>query len=295
MLLRMLEINDDEKYPLTRIVFADTDFEFPELYEYMDKLQAYLDEHYPERGLKIEVVKSKKSWDDWFFGKVAYGKNEGVVRGAPLIAHPCYWAREAKLYPLNRATKGCDVKYVGIALDEMKRVSKHAEEQKIRYPLIEWGWTEADAFAYLDKLEMVNPLYVNFNRLGCFHCIKQPTKSWYVLWKKYPDLWQKSLEWDRDSHRVSNHGLTRYETLDELGEKFKDGFVPEGRRPFECNSCDAVSMFHDADQTDIIDTWGGEEDELLTIQCDILEKGNTELLAKFKWLKKSEAEPQEWW
>ena len=295
MLLRMLEINDDEQYPVDRILFADTDFEFPELYEYIKTVQKYLDDNYPERGLVIEHVRSKKSWEHWFFGRVTSGKNKGVVRGPPLIAYPCYWAREAKLYPLQRATKGCSIKYVGIALDEARRVSKHAEEQRIRYPLIEWGWTEEDAFKYLDKLNMVNPLYVNFTRLGCFHCIKQPTSSWYVLWAKYPELWAKAKEWDEKGYEVADRGLARYDSLAEMEEKFTNGFVPEGKRPFECNSCDAVSMFHDADQKGIIDEFGGEESEDLAIQCDIMEVTNAKFRSDFKWVKKDEAEPQEWW
>ena len=32
MLLRMLEINDPAQYPIKRVIFADTEFEFPELY-----------------------------------------------------------------------------------------------------------------------------------------------------------------------------------------------------------------------------------------------------------------------
>ena len=290
MLLRMLEINDDEQYPIDRILFADTTFEFPELYAYIETVQKYLDDNYPERGLKIEFVHSKKSWDHWFFGRVTSGKSKGIVRGPPLHAFPCYWAREAKLYPLQRATKGCSVKYVGIALDEAKRVSKHAEAQRIRYPLIEWGWTEEDAFKYLDKLNMVNPLYVDFQRLGCFHCIKQPASSWYVLWGKYPDLWAKAKEWDEKGYEVSGRGLARYEPLSAL----ENGFIPEGRRPFDCNSCDAVSMFHDANETGIIEEFGGAEDEEMAIQCDIMEVTNAKFRTDFKWVKKDEAKPQEW-
>ena len=296
MLLKMLEL-DDPNYPVDRIVFADTGFGFPELYDYIKHVEKYIQEKYPERGLHIEHVFSKKSWNEWFFGKITRGRNEGKVRGAPLIVYPCYWAREAKLYPLQRATKECTIKYVGIAIDEKKRVSKTAKEDGIRYPLIEWGWTEEDAFKYLDSIDMVNPLYVNFQRLGCFHCIKQPVRSWYVLWKKYPDLWAQAKHWDEESHKVSGHGMNQYNTLAELEQKFADGFVPEGRRPFECNSCDAVSVFHD-DQKGIVELWG-EEDELHSdnaMSCEINDPGNPSILKQFQWVKKDEqSEPKEWW
>ena len=301
MLLKMLELDDPVNYPIHRIVFADTDFEFPEMYAYIKQVQEYINEHYPEKGLKIEHVKSKKSWDEWFFGEITRGPNKGKVRGAPLIVYPCWWAREAKLYPLQRATKECDIKYVGIAIDEKRRISKTAEEDGIRYPLVEWGWTEEDAFKYLDSINMVNPLYIEFNRLGCFHCIKQPTKSWYVLWKKYPELWAIAKEWDEKSLEITKdfaqHGLTSHGSMEKLEERFKDGFVPEGRRPYECNSCDAVSMFHD-DEQGIIDTWGEDEDlyQDSALSCEINDPGNSSILEKFKWVKKDEAsEPEEWW
>ncbi len=41
MLIRLLEL-DDPEMPVTRIVFADTDFEFPELYEYLAKVEKYV-------------------------------------------------------------------------------------------------------------------------------------------------------------------------------------------------------------------------------------------------------------
>ena len=44
MLLKMLELDDPVNYPIHRIVFADTDFEFPEMYAYIKQVQEYIDE-----------------------------------------------------------------------------------------------------------------------------------------------------------------------------------------------------------------------------------------------------------
>ena len=46
MLIRMLEMNDPVKYPVKRVIFADTEFEFPELYAYLDEVQKYLDDNH---------------------------------------------------------------------------------------------------------------------------------------------------------------------------------------------------------------------------------------------------------
>ena len=120
MLLRMLELwtQGDKRYPITKITFADTGFELPELIEYIRMIEAYIQETYPELNLKIDFVGSPRTWEDWFYGEITKGNNKGKQRGAPLRAYPCYWAREAKVQPLQKAQKDCDVVYIGIAADK---------------------------------------------------------------------------------------------------------------------------------------------------------------------------------
>ena len=252
MLLRMLEMNDP-KYPVNKIVFSDTGFEFPELYEYLDRVQLYLDEHYPHAP-RIEKVKSKKKWEEWFYGQVQYGDNEGKTRGAPLVNYPCWWSRESKVYPLNRAAKAdnIDHQYVGIAWDELSRVSKNAEKDGIRYPLVEWKWTEEDCMAYLDHLHMGLSLYKSFTRLGCFHCIKQPPSSWYQIWKNYPDQWEISLFWDNENLKNTGRFMSWTESLADMQAKFEKGWIPKSKpgSGLECRSCDAVSLYADGTMRD---------------------------------------------
>lgn len=244
MLLRMLELDDPIKYPVNRIVFCDTEFEFPALYEYLDRVQAYLDEHYPHRGLVIEKVNATKTWNDWFYGKLVSGKMEGNTRGAPLKLHPCWWSREAKIYPLGRVAKemDADFMYIGIAHDEQKRIRD--SDDRYRYPLNEWKWTENDCMDYLDHHGIALNLYTVFNRLGCFHCPKQSHRSWYSLWLHFPELWEKAKYWDNESLTHAGHGFTMQheDTLIELETRFKQGFIPKGVKGMECRSCDAISL-----------------------------------------------------
>ncbi len=253
MLLRMLElwIEGDKRYPITKITFADTGFELPELIDYIRMIEAYIQATYPELNLSIDFVGSPRSWEDWFYGEITKGANKGKQRGAPLRAYPCYWAREAKVQPLQKAQADCDVVYIGIAADEAHRVGKKEDPRnaKNRYPLVDWGWTEKDCMRYLDERGLVNELYVNFNRLGCFHCIKQPLDSWWSLWRGYPELWEIAKHWDEESVRISNHGLRSMKPgkdgylLEELEERFKQGYKPVNKKGlYDCNSCKAVSF-----------------------------------------------------
>ena len=77
------------------------------------------------------------------------------------------------------------------------------ETKLIKYPLVEWRWTEQKCIDYLNEKNLFNPLYVNFDRLGCYFCPKQNEKSIYVLWKNYPELWEKTKFWESEQKKLN--------------------------------------------------------------------------------------------
>jgi len=226
MLLRMIELD----IKVDKIVFADTGFEFPELYDYIKKIEKHI-------GRKIEFVYPKKSFKDWYYGKVTRGKTKGKVRGFPLRLYPCHWSRESKVLPLTRLGTKKDKRFIGIAYDEQQRC--HSEGNLV-YPLVEWKWTEQDCINYLNKKNLFNPLYVNFDRLGCYFCPKQNEKSIYVLWKIYPDLWKKTKFWEKENIK-HDKGFIFNKSMKEYEELFEKGFIPKKLPKYECwNGCESV-------------------------------------------------------
>ena len=189
MLLRMIELN----MPIDQIVFADTLLEFPEMYEWIAKIEKMI-------GRKITVLKPKSTWDDWFYGKITRGPNKGKMRGFPKGMSPCWWSRECKQEPLSKMKTPDIVSYIGIAKDE-----KHRAESKMylktphRFPLIEWGWTEADCVAYLRSKGLEHPLYKHFKRTGCWLCPKQKNEALVSLYNHYPELYEKLKQYEADS------------------------------------------------------------------------------------------------
>jgi 3'-phosphoadenosine 5'-phosphosulfate sulfotransferase (PAPS reductase)/FAD synthetase len=247
MLLKMLEMNDPVNYPVHRICFADTRFEFQELYDYLSFIDCYIQEKFPGAP-KVELLQAKKTWDEWFYGEITRGTNKGMQRAAPLKAYPCWWSREAKVRPLERENKDYGNVYIGIAADEPDRVQVRSEKNKrslaIRYPLIEWGWTEEDCMHYLDHLGIGNCLYLSFNRIGCYHCPKQSLSSWLEVYENWNDKWQEAKHWDRESIKIRGSGLRMDYTLQELEVKFEAGFKPKKKaQAYDCNTCAAVGLW----------------------------------------------------
>ena len=89
-----------------------------------------------------------------------------------------------------------------------------------RYPLIEYGITEADAIKYCRKLGYTwGGLYDIFNRVSCWCCPLQSIKDLRKLRKHRPELWAKLLEMDA---RQPSHspGFKDYWRVQELEDRF---------------------------------------------------------------------------
>jgi len=231
MLLRMIELG----MPVDEIIFSDTGAEFPELYEYIKRVEKYI-------GRKVKIVKPNRTFKETFFMKTGSGKNKGKIRGFPFVVLPCWWTRDAKIRPLDKANKKATHVYIGIAADESQRMTKDKRKMsKYHYPLVDWNWSEKDCIDYLNKINLFNPLYVNFNRLGCWFCPKQNMGSLYTLWKNYPDLWKQFKEWERLNYEHTGRWIKNRKSLEEIQKSFDEGKVPKATPKYECNQgCEGV-------------------------------------------------------
>ena len=83
------------------------------------------------------------------------------------------------------------IQYIGIAADEAHRC------KDLRYPLVEWGMTEADCLNYCHARGFTwGGLYKIFRRVSCWCCPLQPISELRKLRAHYPELWQKLLYMD---------------------------------------------------------------------------------------------------
>jgi len=315
MLLRLLEL----KCEIQEIVFADTGFEFPELYKYIEKIEQHINkkitiitpplcsfqelreknnaivkEAREVYGLDVPEPLYQSKWTDsseipkwhyWFYGCINKVLNKdgtlknpnnfGKQRGFPLVAFPCWWTRESKIVPLHNIQKDADEVYIGIAYDERERMSK--VNGRLKYPLVEWKWTEQDCIDYLNKKGLFNPLYVNFNRLGCWFCQKQGEASLYVLYKNYPELWEQMKWWDKESKRISGHYIKGNYPLTYIEEDFKRGKIPNKLPKYQCwNGCESVKKAFKQKQCNLGE-FAELENKPEVSQCDLLQNNKKEV------------------
>lgn len=198
MLLKMIEKN----MQIDEIVFCEimatptVGAEYPEMYEYLDKVDQYLMKTIEK---KITRIPSVISFEEQFYTVKTRGNHEGEIYGFPWNLGA--WCNsKLKVAALDKYFKNQDkeyISYIGIAYDEPRRLARLEKNEKA--PLAEWKMTEADCLEYTKEKGLYNPLYDKFKRLGCWFCVKQGFDSLRVLRRDYPELWNMLLKWQIDS------------------------------------------------------------------------------------------------
>ena len=214
MVLKLIE----ENKPLDRIAFIDTGLEFGEQNNMIRICERRFKELKPD--IIFDRIKPEKTFEEYFYTVKKTGKYKGQIYGWPFTAGFNSWCNDRlKQRPFRKYQKqfeGDEIIYLGIAADEPKRLKKL--ESNRRAPLAEWNMTEEDCLKYIKEKGFWNPMYWKFERQGCYLCPKQNNKSLKVVRRRYPDLWQKMLEMDKDSPIPFRADGT---TLQELEERFR--------------------------------------------------------------------------
>jgi 3'-phosphoadenosine 5'-phosphosulfate sulfotransferase (PAPS reductase)/FAD synthetase len=129
------------------------------------------------------------------------------------------------------------VLYVGLRADEEERKGLFGEDIAVRFPMREWGWKEADVWAYLDQRGVGIPA-----RTDCAWCPFQRLGEWRDLYNHYPDLWAQGVELEKEMGATfrSPGRDTWPADLEALGREFASG---RRLRAFKRNqSCRVCSL-----------------------------------------------------
>ena len=213
MLLRLLE----ENKPLDEVVFYDTGMEFKAIYNIRDKIIKLL----KQRNIKFTELKPKCEFCYKMIDKPVKAKNGTTHYGYSWCGGRCRWGTTEKLVALEKYCKGA-VEYVGIAVDEPKRLEKERKGNK-QFPLAEWNMTEKDCLKYCyDKgynwLEDGIDLYSILDRVSCWCCANKNLKELKNYYLYLPKYWQKLKDLQSRTDRPFKNN--KY-TIFDLEEKFK--------------------------------------------------------------------------
>lgn len=197
--------------PLTAIVYCEVMFdaeisgEVPEHAEFIHKIAI---PWFEKRGVNVIVLRSKKTFTDYFYWPITKGKNAGKLHGFPLSSKGrCSIKRDCKLPPLKnfiRSHPGA-IWYLGIAHDEKKRLL--SIPQNSRSLLDKYKVTQADAREMCKQNGILSPIYDFAPRGGCFFCPNAKSEELRHLRDFHPELWNRLVNMQKDTRTVRENSF----------------------------------------------------------------------------------------
>ncbi len=160
-------------------------------------------------GYEVKVLESKRDYMYWFYHVLEKSsKPERIGKYAGwVIGGKCYMNRE-KTRPIHAYLKSLDYEYeeyVGIAIDEPKRLQSLLQKKGKRSLLAENNYTEKMCTDKCRQYNLLSPTYDFFKRGGCWFCPNQPIKNFAYLKKHHPDLWGELVELEKEPNKVSEN------------------------------------------------------------------------------------------
>ena len=201
--------NMPEIFEKLELVFCDTECELPETYDYLNKIEVFLNK-------KIFQIKPEKSF-------------EHLMTTSGYLPSPIKrWCTvELKTKPFLNFIKnkkdGIIYLYIGIRADEIFRAKYNKyNNTKIKeiYPFVDYGLIKNDIENLLKSTGINLPKYYEWsNRSGCYFCPFQTKKNWINLYKNHPDLFYKAKSYEDERNKnpnFENIGWNLDMTLDEM-------------------------------------------------------------------------------
>lgn len=200
----LLALENNE--PLDRVVFCEVMFDHlrnisGEIPEHIEWIYSTAIPKLEAMGVKVDVVKSERDYLYFFANAVGGGRFEGKFYGFP-IGGRCLINRDCKVAPIKRylaeMAGSCRkvrkniVQYIGIALDEPKRLQRLGNN-KISL-LAKYGYTEEMARAKCEQYGLLSPIYSFSSRGGCWFCPNQSIGQFCDLRRRHPELWEELRE-----------------------------------------------------------------------------------------------------
>ena len=205
--------------PLDLIIFSEVMFDQEtsgELPEHIDFIKNKAIPVFRSWGYKVKILHADKTYLDCFYHVVERSeKNKGKRQGFPFPGM-CKINDRCKTKPLDRYFKNFNeeyVKYIGIAMDEVKRIKRITNSDNKVSLLQKYGYTEQMAFDLCKKYDLLSPIYEFAPRGGCWFCPNAKYRELRHLRTEHKDLWDKLLVLEKEPNLVGH----KWNTLANIG------------------------------------------------------------------------------
>lgn len=173
-----------ERIPTMEYVFSDTRKELPETYEYLARIEDYLQR-------PIVRLNADLGFDHWY---EVYG---GMIPSN----HRRWCTKMLKLKPFEQYVgDNVVLNYVGLRADEERSgYISHKPNITPVYPFRDDGLKLADIEAILRSSGVGLPPYTEWGRTrsGCFFCFYQQKIEWVRLKERHPELYEAAKAYER--------------------------------------------------------------------------------------------------
>lgn len=190
--------NMPEIFEKLEFVFCDTECELPETYEYLNKIEVFLNK-------PILRLKPYKNFDHLI---TMYRYLPSPVKRWCTVEMKTRPFRKY-IYDLFKENgEGVVKMYIGIRADEQRRaIHNRYGEGYIQecYPFVKNGIFKQDVTDILEKTGIGFPDYYKWSkRSGCYFCPFQSKITWIKLFENHPDLFYKAKSYEDKRNENTN-------------------------------------------------------------------------------------------
>lgn len=150
--------------------------------------------------------------------------HKGMYKGFVMSGH-CDVQRDCKLKPIKQYWKSQSkevVQYIGIAVDEPKRLDRIADTKNKVSLLEKYGYTEEMAKQKCIEYGLLSPIYEFTKRGGCWFCPNARDCELRNLRDNHNHLWQKLLDLENEPNTIGNIWNTLTKTsIHDKDEQFR--------------------------------------------------------------------------
>lgn len=158
-------------------------------------------------GYEVEILHADKDYLDLFYHVVTNSKvaeRNGKYRGW-LIGGLCVANDRLKIAPIRQYYKNISepyIQYVGIAIDEPKRLERLKGTNKTSL-LETYGYTERMAYDLCRQNDLLSPIYEFSTRGGCWFCPSATYAEFAHAKQHHPELWNELEKLSAEKNIVS--------------------------------------------------------------------------------------------